>query len=145
MDVTPKRYASRKDVEQYWYLVASTVGLRSLPIIGLAPRANPDLTAAFAIKLGIALQLTNTLRDTGEDIGRGRFYLALEDLRAFGLTEQNIRQRKADERFAALMEIEIRRARSLYREALPGIALLDRSVRAAVGTAALLYRGILTR
>jgi phytoene synthase len=72
MDVMPSRYGSWKDLKRYCYLVASTVGMLSLPIIRLTPGVNPDLAAAYAVKLGVALQLTNILRDLGEDAGRGR-------------------------------------------------------------------------
>jgi phytoene synthase len=143
MDILPRRYETWKDLERYCYLVASTVGLLSLPIIGLASGASPELAAAYAVRLGIALQLTNILRDVGEDLVRGRMYLPLEDLKAHGVSEGDLRRRLVDERFVALMQFEIRRARAIYSEALPGIALLHRSMRAAVGAAALLYRGIL--
>jgi phytoene synthase len=143
MDAAPRRFATWKELECYCYLVASTVGLLSMPIIGLARGAGWDLAAAFAVKLGVALQLTNILRDVGEDAAGGRIYLPAEDLKAFGLSEEDIRRGVCDARFAALMQFEIRRARTLYRAALPGIALLDRSARVAVGAAAMLYRDIL--
>jgi phytoene synthase len=143
MDVVPRRYQTWKDLERYCYRVASTVGLLSLPIIGLAPGADPGRAAARAVTLGVALQLTNILRDVGEDADRDRMYLPREDLDAFGLSERDIRGRIVDGRFVALMRFEIGRARALYREALPGIALLRPSVRPAVGAAALLYRAIL--
>jgi phytoene synthase len=143
MDITQRRYATWEELKRYCYLVASTVGLLSIPAIGLAPGADPQRAASYAIRLGIALQLTNILRDVGEDMGRGRIYIPLEDLRAYGVSELDIERRTADARFAALLRFEIKRARKLYREALPGIALLSRGARAAVGAAALLYRGIL--
>jgi phytoene synthase len=143
MDAAPRRYRTWAELERYCYLVASTVGLLSIPIIGLAPGAKPETAAAFAVQLGVALQLTNILRDVGEDAARDRIYLPGEDLAAFGVSEGDIRRGVCDGRFAALMRFEIRRARDLYRAALPGIALLERSVRLAVGAAALLYRAIL--
>jgi phytoene synthase len=143
MDVSPRLYPAWKDLEKYCYLVASTVGLLSLPIIGLAPGVQPAFAEPFAVKLGVALQLTNILRDVGEDAERGRVYLPLEDLAAHNLTAQDIFHRVLDSRFESLMKFEIRRTRSIYLEALPGIALLSREVRLAVETAALLYRSIL--
>lgn len=144
MDAAPRRRCRNwSELERYCYLVASTVGLLSLPIIGLDHGAGMELAAAFARKLGIALQLTNILRDVGEDAARDRIYLPLEDLRAFGLSEDDIRRGVCNRPFVELMKFEIRRARALYRAALPGIALLDRSVRLAVGAAAMLYRDIL--
>ncbi len=143
MDLYQKTYRSWSDLERYCYHVASTVGLLSIPIIGLAPGASFEHAAAYAIRLGLALQLTNILRDVGEDLERGRVYLPLEDLRRFDLTLEDLFNRVYDARFVALMRFEIERARQLYREALPGIALLNPSARPAVGAAALLYRAIL--
>lgn len=143
MDLTEHSYATWEDLKRYCYLVASTVGLLSLPVLGLAPGADPKTAERLAIQLGIALQLTNILRDVGEDAERGRVYLPLEDLAAHNLTAQDIFHRVLDSRFESLMKFEIRRTRSIYLEALPGIALLSRDVRLAVETAALLYRSIL--
>jgi len=143
MDIAPHIFSTWNDLRQYCYLVASTVGLLALPILGLVRGAGLPVAASHAVTLGIALQLTNILRDVGEDADRGRLYLPLEDLQTFGLTEQEIRNKTLSNRFAALMQFEIRRARALYLEALPGIALLSWTVRPAVGAAALLYRAIL--
>jgi phytoene synthase len=143
MDISPRLFSTWADLKQYCYLVASTVGLLSLPILGLARGASLPVAKSHAVALGIALQLTNILRDVGEDADRGRVYLPLEDLRRFGVAEKEIRRKTLSDRFAALMQFEIQRARALYREALPGIALLSRTARPAVGAAALLYRAIL--
>jgi len=143
MDVHFKPYATWEDLQGYCYRVASTVGLLSMPIIGLAEGVTFEQAEPYAIQLGIALQLTNILRDVGEDAQRGRVYFPEEDLRRFELTIQDIREQVYDERFIALMKFEIERARRLYDEALPGIALLSRRARPAVGAAALLYAAIL--
>ncbi|MBI4926566.1 MAG: phytoene/squalene synthase family protein [Anaerolineae bacterium] len=143
MDLNFKPYQTWQDLEQYCYRVASTVGLLSIPVIGMADGHTMPQAAPYAIQLGIALQLTNILRDVGEDAGRGRVYFPLEDLRRFGLTYEDILHRVYDERFVALMRFEIARARALYQQSLPGIALLSRGARPAVGAAALLYRAIL--
>jgi 15-cis-phytoene synthase len=142
-DLTKRQYANWDELEHYCYLVASTVGLLSMPIIGLAPGATFAQAAPYAIRLGIALQLTNILRDVGEDAAGGRVYLPQSDLSQFGLTVEDIRQGVHDERFVALMRFEMTRARALYAEAWPGIALLAPAARPAVGVAALLYRAIL--
>lgn len=142
-DLGPVSMQTWSELEQYCYLVASTVGLLSIPVIGIAKGATFEQAAPYAIQLGIALQLTNILRDVGEDLDRGRIYLPAEDLDRFGLTHADIRAQIVDDRFRALMRFEIQRARDLYQAALPGILLLDRRSRAAVGAAALLYRAIL--
>jgi 15-cis-phytoene synthase len=138
MDLTVPRYESFAELWVYCYRVASVVGLLSMRIIGYEPNAE-----SYAIRLGIALQLTNILRDIGEDARRGRIYLPLEDLRRFGLTEQDILDGVRDDRFRALMRYQIDRAEQLYRSSWPGIALLNRDGQMAVAAAALLYRGIL--
>ena len=142
-DVQPVVYRTWDQLQDYCYHVASTVGLLSIPIVGLRKGAAFEQAAPYAIKLGIALQLTNILRDIGEDAGHGKVYLPEEDLERFNLTRADILNGACDERFVALVKFEIRRARSLYRQALPGIALLSPSGQLAVGAAALLYRAIL--
>jgi phytoene synthase len=144
-DLSQTRYDTWAELERYCYLVASTVGLLAMPILGLAPGARWEEAAPFAIQLGIALQLTNILRDVGEDAAHGRVYLPHTDLARFGLTEADILAGTHDARFVALMQFEIARARQLYVEALPGVALLSPAARPAVGAAALLYRAILNR
>ncbi len=143
LDLSKKRYATWHELERYCYLVASTVGLLSMPIIGLASEVTFNQAAPYAIKLGIALQLINILRDVGEDAGRGRVYLPLADLHRFGLTDQDILNGVYDARLVALMQFEIDRARTLFAESLPGITLLSPAARPAVGAAALLYHAIL--
>ena len=144
MDIRTPSYITWKDLERYCYHVAATVGLLSMPIIGLARNTTFEQASPFAIKLGIALQLTNILRDVGEDARHGRVYFPAEDLEQFGLTREDILRGVYDQRFTDLMRFEISRARDLYRQALPGIQLLSSSARPAVGAAALLYREILT-
>jgi phytoene synthase len=138
MDLSVQRYETFAELWVYCYRVASVVGLISMRVIGYQPGAE-----AYAIRLGIALQLTNILRDVGEDAARGRIYLPLEDLRRFGITEQEILDGVNDERFHALMRFEIERAEALYRASWPGILLLNRDGQLSVAAAALLYRGIL--
>jgi phytoene synthase len=142
-DLVGHRYATWADLERYCYLVASTVGLLAMPILGLARGARWAEAAPYAIRLGVALQLTNILRDVGEDAANGRVYLPEHDLARFGLTPGDILSGVHDERFVALMQFEIERARRLYAAALPGIGQLAPAARPAVTAAALLYRGIL--
>ncbi len=142
-DIHPRRYATWDELAQYCYHVASTVGLLSIPIVGLREGATFEQAAPYAIKLGIALQLTNILRDVGEDARRGRVYLPEEDLARFNMTRADVLAGVQDARFNALMKFEIERARALYHESLPGIAMLSPLGQVAVGAAALLYRAIL--
>ena len=142
-DISPRIYSTWEDLEVYCYHVASTVGLLSIPIVGLRKGVEFDQASPYAIKLGIALQLTNILRDIGEDAQRGQVYLPESDLAMFDLTRADILAGVNDERFHALMKFEIERARRLFAEALPGIPMLSFSGRLAVGAAALLYRAIL--
>jgi phytoene synthase len=143
MDLNFRPYRTWEELKEYCYRVASTVGLLSMPIIGCAPGVAFERAAPYAIKLGQALQLTNILRDVGEDARRGRVYFPQEDLDRFGLTQAEILGGVFDPRFVNLMKFEIERARRLYRESLPGITLLSAAARPAVGAAALLYRAIL--
>jgi phytoene synthase len=91
------------------------------------------------------MQMTNILRDVGEDARMGRIYLPAEDLRRFGCEETAILAGVVDDRFVSLMRFEIERVRALYREAEPGIALLAPESRYTVRLALALYRGILDR
>jgi phytoene synthase len=138
MDLTVNRYATFDELRLYCYRVASVVGLISMQITGHEAGAAP-----YAEQLGVALQLTNILRDIGEDARRGRVYLPLEDLARFGLTDADILAGRVDERFRALMRFEIARAQRLYQASWPGIALLSTDGRLAIGAAAEVYRGIL--
>jgi phytoene synthase len=143
MDLDFKPYRSWDELSLYCYRVASTVGLLSMPVIGYAQGGSFEQAAPFAIQLGIALQLTNILRDVGEDAGRGRVYFPEDDMARFGLGAHDILNGVHDSRFIALMRFEIQRARTLYEQALPGIIFLSPAARPAVGAAALLYRAIL--
>jgi phytoene synthase len=134
-----RRYPTFEDLSVYCYGVASTVGLMSMHITGFSnQQAIPQ-----AIKLGVALQLTNILRDVGEDLRLGRFYLPLDELASFGLDEQEVIAGTMDERWRAFMHFQIARTRRLYTEAMPGIALIHQDGRFAVAAAATLYLGIL--
>jgi len=138
-DLVHTRYETFSDLAQYCYGVASTVGLMAMHIVGYeGHKALP-----YAIKLGVALQLTNILRDVQEDWENCRLYLPLEELRIFNLDESDIERGEIDHRWRAFMRFQIGRARQLYTEALPGVAMLGKSGRFAIAAAAELYRAIL--
>ena len=138
-DLTQTRYQTFEELAAYCYGVASTVGLMSMHITGYAgAHAIP-----YAIKLGVALQLTNILRDVGEDWAAGRLYLPQEDLARFGLSEEDLARGQVTDAWRSFMQYQLARNRLLYAEALPGIALLDRDGRFAIAAAAELYQAIL--
>lgn len=112
-----------------------------MPILGTV---SPDATG-YGVALGRAMQMTNILRDVGEDARMGRIYLPAEDLQRFGCDERTILAGVVDDPFVALMRYEIARVRAMYAEAEPGIALLAPRSRYTVRLALALYRGILER
>ena len=138
-DLEQTRYETFAELAEYSYGVASTVGLMSMHIIGF----ESDEAIPYAIRLGVALQVTNILRDIGEDWQRGRVYLPQEDLRAFGLSEADIAAGVVTDRWRQFMRFQIERNRQLYAEAWPGIALLSSEGRLAIAAAADLYAAIL--
>ncbi len=138
-DLDKRRYETFDELAEYCYGVASTVGLMAMHIIGF----QDSRTIPYAVKLGVALQLTNVLRDVGEDWRNGRLYLPQEELAAFGLSEQDVEAAVVDDRWRDLMRFQLARTRQLYDEALPGVALLDPDGRFAITAAAQLYRSIL--
>jgi phytoene synthase len=139
-DLYQQRYQTFDELTAYAYGVASTVGLMSMHIVGFeSAEAIP-----YAIKLGVALQLTNILRDVGEDWRAGRVYLPADELAAFGLSEADLARGTVDDRWRAFMRFQIDRNRRLYAEAWPGIRLLNRQGRMAIAAAGALYREILT-
>lgn len=138
-DLTQTCYETFDDLAHYCYAVASTVGLMSMHIVGYTGKE----AIPYAVKLGVALQLTNILRDVAEDWRNGRLYLPQDELAAFGLTEADIENGIVDDRWRAFMRFQIGRTRQLYAEALPGVAMLGKNGRFAVGAAAELYRAIL--
>ncbi|GLW91555.1 phytoene/squalene synthase family protein [Actinokineospora globicatena] len=144
MDLTVTDYANLDELAEYTHGSAGVIGLMLLPVLGtVSPRAE---AAPYAAALGEAFQLTNFLRDVGEDLDRGRVYLPADHLAAFGVDRERLTWarthgpdrpvRRAVAHFAAL-------ARATYRSAAPGIALLDPVSRPCVATATQLYRAIL--
>lgn len=138
-DLYKTRYANFDELAHYCYGVACTVGLMSMHIVGYtSPEAFP-----YAIRLGVALQLTNILRDVGEDWQNGRLYLPQDELATFGLTEEDIDRAEVTPQWRTFMRFQIDRARRLYRAALPGLAHLHPDGRFAIGAAVELYQAIL--
>ncbi len=127
------------DLRLYCYRVAGTVGLLMAPVLGY----RSSVALQYAVELGIAMQLTNILRDVGADARKGRIYLPQEDLDRFGCSMADITAGKVDDAFVTLMRFQIARAQDYYDRAMPGIALLDRSAQFAIHASARLYRGIL--
>ncbi|BDG02222.1 phytoene/squalene synthase family protein [Anaeromyxobacter oryzae] len=143
MDLDGLRYGTFADLEHYCYRVAGTIGLMITPVAGYR-----EGTAALehAKTLGTAMQLTNILRDVGEDHARGMIYLPEEDLGRFGLCAGDLPRQANDPSFRALMEFEIARARRLYDEGLALIPLMTTARgRAAFQFAADAYGAILDK
>ncbi len=141
MDLTVNRYATFDDLWLYCYRVAATVGLVSMHIVGFSS----EDAIPYAIKSGVALQMTNILRDVGEDAQRGRIYLPLEDLERFGYSEHDLMAEVIDARLRNLLDFEMQRTEQLYNEGAQGIPMLSSDGRFAIAAALTMYRGILGR
>ncbi len=139
MDTHINLYESWDELKIYCYRVASTVGLMVTEIFGYQERE----TLEYAESLGYAMQLTNILRDVGEDARMNRIYLPRDEMREFGYDETELKRGVVNEAFRCLLRFEINRARSFYAEAEKGIRLLDRDARFTVLLAARLYARIL--
>jgi phytoene synthase len=121
---------------------AVVIGLQMLPILGTVDGLD-DVAAPYAADLGRAFQLTNFIRDVGEDLRRGRLYLPKEDLATYGVARSDLEAGVVDEGVRALLSFEISRARALFRAAEPGIRLLHPASRPCIRTAWQLYQDIL--
>jgi phytoene synthase len=142
-DLYQTRYETFEELSTYCYGAASTVGLMSMHIVGYESGAKRKEAVRYAVKLGVALQLTNILRDVSEDWERGRLYLPQEELAAFGLDESDIARGIVTERWREFMKFQIARARRIYEQAWPGISILAPEGRLAIAAAATFYRQIL--
>ncbi len=149
MDLEKTRYKTFKELELYCYRVAGTVGLMTQNVMGIDPAYTsapwsecPDPSKA-AIALGIANQLTNILRDVGEDRSRGRIYLPQEDLQKFGYSEEDLIEGKINTEWKRLMAFELKRAREWFSVSEEGVRWLSADARWPVWTSLRLYRGIL--
>lgn len=151
MDLRKNRYDSFEELSLYCYRVAGTVGLMSNAIVGIdesqftAPWNchNIEIPLEQAVALGIGKQLTNILRDVGEDAERGRIYLPLDELALFNYTEQDLMNQVVNDNWRALMKFQIQRARKYYQQAESGISRLSPDVRWPVWAALLIYQQIL--
>ncbi|WP_416233136.1 phytoene synthase [Cyanobium gracile] len=149
MDVLRDRYASFSDLQLYCYRVAGTVGLMTQEVMGVdaaytsAPWSERPDTSEAAVALGIANQLTNILRDVGEDRGRGRIYLPQEDLDRFGYSEADLMAGRLNENWQALMRFQLERARDWFNRSEAGVRWLAPDARWPVWASLRLYRGIL--
>ena len=146
-DLYPARYATWPDLARYCEGVASSVGEMCTHVFGLSTGPDARLRAVrYARILGVAMQLTNILRDVGEDARRGRCYLPEEDLAMFGIGRDEVLGNAGlprDERWRPLMAFEVGRARALYEAALPGIALLAADSQRCAAACATGYAAIL--
>ena len=139
MDLAPRPFADWTDLRGYCYRVAGTVGLMVAPILGCRDAA----ALPRAVDLGLAMQLTNILRDVAEDAAMGRLYLPLADLAAFGVDPQAVLAGRPNGHFRDLIAFEIDRARQLYASARLGIPALDPAGRFTTLASAQLYATIL--
>lgn len=138
-DLSQSRYQTFEELATYCYGVASTVGLMSMYIVGFTDnRAVP-----YAIKLGVALQMTNILRDVGEDYANGRLYLPREELAFYGIPESDIAEGRITDHWRQFMKFQIERTRHLYEESWAGVKMLEREGQLAIGAASIFYQGIL--
>jgi len=140
-DLTVSCYDTYEDLLAYTHGSAAVIGVQLTHVFGTVVPV--ELAAPYAADLGVAMQLTNFLRDVGEDLSRGRVYLPQEDLDRYGVTVAQLRARVVDDRFAALMAFEVARTRRLYATAAQGIRLLSPAARPCVEAALALYAGIL--
>ncbi len=139
MDLTQTRYLDFIALERYCWHVASVVGLMSARIFGYTD----ERTLQYAEKLGLAFQLTNIIRDVGEDARRGRIYLPVSELQQFGVPASDILNAKHSEAFERLMRFQCERAQGYYDEAFALLPSQDRRAQRAGLIMASIYRAIL--
>jgi phytoene synthase len=139
MDLSQNRYLDFTALERYCHLVAGVVGEVAARIFG---QTQPQ-TTAFAHRLGLAFQLTNIIRDVGEDAMRGRIYLPIDELQRFEVKAHEITQREYSERFAALMKFQAERAHRVYDEAMALLPAADRRSQKPGLMMASIYRTLL--
>ena len=139
MDLTQTRYLDYAGLQRYCHLVAGVVGEVAAQIFGQTDTA----TTQYAHKLGLAFQLTNILRDVGEDALRGRIYLPIDELKQFDVKAQDLMQRQYSDRFTALMQFQASRAHRLYEEAFAMLPAADRQTQKPGLMMASIYRTLL--
>jgi phytoene synthase len=138
-DLSQVRYQTFDELATYCYGVASTVGLMSMYIVGF----QSNEAVPYAIKLGVALQMTNILRDVGEDYRNGRLYLPREELAFYGIQELDIMEGRITDNWRQFMKFQIERTRQLYADSWAGVKMLEREGQLAIGAASVFYQGIL--
>ena len=139
MDLEYNRYPSFEVLRQYCHRVAGVVGLLSAEIFGFQdPR-----TLEYAADLGMAFQLTNIIRDVGEDVRRDRIYLPLDEIERHGVTVADLAQSRETAGFRRLMEFQIERALGYYRDAFAKLPAIDRRAQRAGIIMAAIYRALL--
>jgi len=149
MDLNKFRYKDFDELKLYCYRVAGTVGLMTQNVMGIdsaytsAPWSSMPDPSEAAIALGIANQLTNILRDVGEDRHRGRIYLPQADIEKFNYSEEELLKGKINKQWKALMNFQLSRAREWFQKSEDGIKWLSSDARWPVWTSLRLYRGIL--
>src|SRR6266403_5000700 len=141
MDLDKSRYATFEELRLYCYRVASAVGLVSIEIFGYR---NPACKS-YAVELGLALQMTNIIRDVGKDLRNGRIYLPQEDLARFDYPETDLRARKHNEAFVRLMQFEATRARQFFSRAEAALPREDRRSMIAAEIMGAVYRDLLRK
>jgi 15-cis-phytoene synthase len=141
MDLTVTEYETYDELMTYVYGSAAVIGLEMVPV--LEPLVPREIADPYASDLGVAFQLSNFIRDVGEDLRRGRVYLPMEDLRAFGVTREHLEHGVVDGPVRRLLAFEVARTRELYRSAALGVRLLHPTSRPCIETALALYGGIL--
>jgi len=139
MDLQQARYADFKALSLYCYRVASVVGLLAAEIFGFEDRR----TLKYAHDLGMAFQLTNIIRDVGEDARRGRVYLPLDELERFGVPVADILNTRESDNFRRLMEFQIERAEHYYAQAMSELPASDRKTQRPGLVMAAIYRTVL--
>jgi phytoene synthase len=142
-DLEVSGYATLDALDRYMWGSAAVIGLQVLPVLGTAPGVPRAEAEPYAIALGEAFQLTNFLRDVGEDADRGRVYLPADLMAAHGVTREQLAGKRHDAAFAALMREMVAVVRRRYEDAVPGTALLAPESRDCVLAATALYGGIL--
>ncbi len=136
MDLTINRYPTFVDLSRYCYRVASVVGLICIEIFGYTQ----EMTKEYAVNLGLALQLTNILRDLKTDGQRGRIYLPQEDLQRFGYREEDLLNCRYTPEFFPLMHVEADRAREYFKQAARSLPSEDRKSMVAAEIMGKIYR-----
>ena len=140
MDLSKNRYDTFDELYTYCYRVAGVVGLVMLKIFG----SSSDKAPQHAIDLGVAMQLTNILRDIKEDYERGRIYIPLDEMKRFNITEGDIAEERIDKNFISLLKYQIQRARTYYVDSAKGIKMItDKKGRFVVCMMKDIYSGIL--